>query len=403
MLSSTWDVSSLFYLTPKVRPSPPVLEVRLQAQEKEHFSQQGAAKVNLIPSTVGPIGIPFLGLSCNSCHQRVDFSSLTSREWMHIPPSDFRKIFDSKVRAGDMLGICLHPGWVHQSTKLFILFSYLPYQPSNISAVGPCLAGCLLRKKMSRNLFLDSCCCSKINASLWAIQCNYADYAGFLLESLKLQSSMGNDQIWGGRCCMHGSNQSIGEKGVLNCIWCSWRQAFSCSGVSSFTGEALLSASATTVPSTSLSSPWLQMVLSAPVGRKTKTHKPKTCHVSTSPRAVFLQKKPVALLLPFPTSRRSNQGIRLGFCSCQSFEQKNDHLLNSKKQNTRENDIPERFPPSPLTGLKLPLVSEGVLPPHPAAKNNVKSSCCLSLLISLPAIHACIHARYTHTCIHTLY
>lgn len=29
---------------------------------------------------------------------------------MHIPPSDFRKIFDSKVRAGDMLGICLHPG-----------------------------------------------------------------------------------------------------------------------------------------------------------------------------------------------------------------------------------------------------------------------------------------------------
>ena len=42
----------LFYLTPKVRPSPPVLEVRLQALEKEHFSQQGAAKVNLIPSTV---------------------------------------------------------------------------------------------------------------------------------------------------------------------------------------------------------------------------------------------------------------------------------------------------------------------------------------------------------------
>ena len=213
----------------------------------------------------------------------------------------------------------------------------------------------------------------------------------------------------GGRCTMHGSNQSIGEKGVLNCIWCSWRQAFSCSGVSSFTGEELLSASATTVPSSSLSSPWLQLVLSAPVGRKTKTHKPKTCHVSTCPRAVFLQKKPVALLLPFPASRRSNQGIRLGFCSCQSFEQKNDHLLNSKKQNTREKDIPWE-----ISSFSADSAETSVGVERGSATSSCRKKQCQKQLLFVSTdlsssnpiyvfMHtyvSCMHT-YIHTCIHT--
>ena len=82
--------------------------------------------MNPIPSTVGPIGIPFVELSYNSYHQRVD----------------------------------VHP--LHQSTELFLLF----FVPSKSAikldmSICPYLAQCLLRKKMSSNLFLVFCCSNK--------------------------------------------------------------------------------------------------------------------------------------------------------------------------------------------------------------------------------------------------